>query len=132
MGRLIFHSFFFPLNLEGPQIENDQLSESFVLSVNASFIERCGVCVLSAGKKEGRGRWEAWIKGIRRAEEEEGRVGTAHLGSPGPALVVCCALSGPEGSGQEALPLTPSSSHTHSLGVVFKAADGFRGGLQVH
>lgn len=53
------------------------------------------MCVEHWVQREGRGRWEARIKGIRGAGEEEGRADTVHLGSPGPALVPYCGLSGP-------------------------------------
>lgn len=75
MGRLIFHSFFFSLNLEGPQIENDQLSDSFPLSLNASFFKMRGVPSTGlGGKGEGRdGR--PGSRNICRAREEGGLLG---------------------------------------------------------
>lgn len=79
------------------------------LSGDAGRWGRCWEMRVRWVQREGRGRREAWVKGIRRAGEEEGRAGAVHLGSPGPALVACGGLSGPW-SGQGVLLLTPSSA----------------------
>lgn len=105
MGRLIFHSSFFPLNLEGPQIENDQLSESFPLSLNASFFKMRGVPSTGlGGEREEMGGLDP------ETSAEPGRR-EAPLGSPRPALVACSVLYGPGAQGRDPSYLTPAFAH---------------------
>lgn len=52
---------------------------------------------------------------------EEGQAQTTHAGSPGPALVACCALSQPGAQGRDPAGPPPAPG-TPSLGVRLKAA----------
>lgn len=70
---------------------------------------------------EGR-EWEGTggLRNICRAGEGEGQAGTAHVGSPGSALVACLS-SGPGAQGRDPSHPSPAAC-TLGLGVVIKAA----------